>query len=78
MNMNFNNYKLLEQDVLFYDELTDMYFITTPANLIDCLVNIYWKVQMFGDVYVSDFYHELGIMVPEYSEYYRWAINDVI
>lgn len=69
--------KLVDNDVLFYDEFSGRYFESTNAKVLKAEYETNKKISDHGGVCLNDFYRALGLEPTRYGDRLGWSVNDL-
>ena len=69
--------KLVDNDVLFYDEFSGRYFESTNAKVLEAEYETNKKISDHGGVCLNDFYRALGLEPTRYGDRLGWSVNDL-
>lgn len=69
--------KLVDNDVLFYDEFSGRYFESTNAKVLKAEYETNKKISDHGGACLNDFYRALGLEQTKYGDRLGWSVNDL-
>lgn len=69
--------KLVDNDVLFYDEFSGRYFESTNAKVLKAEYETNKKISDHGGACLNDFYRALGLEPTKYGDRLGWSVNDL-
>lgn len=69
--------KLVDNDVLFYDEFSGRYFESTNAKVLKAEYETNKKISDHGRACLNDFYRALGLGPTRYGDRLGWSMNDL-
>ena len=69
--------KLVDNDVLFYDEFSGRYFESTNAKVLKAEYEINKKISDHGGACLNDFYRVLELEPTKYGDRLGWSVNDL-
>lgn len=69
--------KLIDNDVLFYDEFSGRYFESTNAKVLKAEYKTNKKISDHGVACLNDFYYALGLEPTKYGNRLGWSVNDL-
>lgn len=69
--------KLVDNDVLFYDEFSGRYFESTNAKVLKAEYETDKKISDRGRACLNDFYRALGLEPTKYGDRLGWSANNM-
>lgn len=66
------------EKILFFDSISEKYFNTTMAAVINAEYHVNRNLELRGDVYIDEFHDFLGIDRMETGKIIGWSMDDIM